>query len=72
MDGANGVEEGAWDSIHLVTTTIDGNNKAKYRLNSNVFLFVKDSNDKQGKLDMGGQLLKVKEDYVNINPKMDI
>lgn len=46
MEGANGVEEGAWDSIHLVTTTIDGNNKAKYRLNSNVFLFVKDSNDK--------------------------
>lgn len=35
-----GIKEGTWDAIHLVTTTIDGQGKVKYRLNSTIFMFI--------------------------------
>jgi len=34
----DGVEHGAWDAVHLVTTNMDANNKCKYRLNSTIYL----------------------------------
>lgn len=49
--------------MHLVTTTIDGQNKVKYRLNSTIFLFIESNADDYGNLNVGGQILKVKEEY---------
>ena len=66
-----GIKEGCWDAIHLVTTTIDGQNKVKYRLNSTIFLFIEAHGDSYGQLNVGGQVLKVREDYQSIDPKMD-
>ena len=43
-----GIKEGSWDAIHLVTTTIDGQNKVKYRLNSTIFLFIDSVADDYG------------------------
>jgi capping protein beta len=58
-----GIKEGCWDAVHLVTTTIDGQNKVKYRLNSTIFLFIESNADDYGNLNVGGQILKVKEEY---------
>lgn len=34
-----GVDDGAWDGVHLVTTNMDyANHKCKYRLNSTIYL----------------------------------
>jgi hypothetical protein len=55
----------------LVTTTIDGQNKVKYRLNSTIFLFIQSTGDDFGTLNVGGQVLKVREDYQTIDPKVD-
>ena len=61
-----------WDAIHLTTVIIDDKQKVKYRVISTVFLFLKIDNDKQGKVDMGGHINKVKEDTIQIDPKIDI
>jgi len=53
-DKASGIDEGQWDAIHLVTTTIDSQNKVKYRLNTTIFLFVKSTSTAHGALDCGG------------------
>ena len=66
-----GIKEGTWDAIHLVTTTIDGQNKVKYRLNSTIFLFIESHGDDFGQLNVGGQVLKVREEYQTIDPKMN-
>ena len=55
----------------MVTTTIDGQNKVKYRLNSTIFLFIQSNGDDYGSLNVGGQVLKVREDYQTIDPKAD-
>ena len=55
----------------MVTTTIDGQNKVKYRLNSTIFLFVESHGDSFGQLNVGGQVLKVREDYQTMDPKAD-
>ena len=70
-DKAAGIEDGTWDAIHLVTTSIDGSNKVKYRLNSTIFLFLKSVGKGHGELNVGGQVLKVREDYQSIDPKVD-
>ncbi len=66
-----GIKEGCWDAIHLVTTTIDGQNKVKYRLNSTIFLFIESSSADYGNLSVGGQVLKVREEYHTLDPKVD-
>ena len=68
----SGIDEGTWDAIHLVTTNVDANQKAKYRLVSAVFLIIKTKNEKQGQIDVAGHVNKLKEDVVTIDPKMDI
>lgn len=70
-DKGAGIKEGTWDAIHLVTTTIDGQGKVKYRLNSTIFLFINSAGDDFGSLNVGGQLLKVREDYQSMDPKAD-
>jgi len=70
-DKAAGIDEGQWDAVHLVTTTIDSQNKVKYRLNTTIFLFVKSTNNAHGALDCGGQVLKVREDYQPMDPKQN-
>jgi hypothetical protein len=57
--------------VHLVTTTIDGQNKVKYRLNSTIFLFIESTADDYGHMSVGGQILKVKEEYQTMDPKAD-
>ena len=57
--------------MHLVTTTIDGQNKVKYRLNSTIFLFIESTADDYGHMSVGGQTLKVKEEYQTMDPKAD-
>lgn len=66
-----GIKEGCWDAIHLVTTTIDGQNKVKYRLNSTIFLFIESHASDYGNLSVGGHVSKVKEDYATMDPKAD-
>jgi len=66
-----GIKDGTWDAIHLVTTTIDGQNKVKYRLNSTIFLFIESHGDDFGVLNVGGQVLKVREEYQTIDPKVN-
>ena len=53
-DANAGINEGTWDATHLVTTTIDGQNKVKYRLNSTIFLFIQSTGDVYGALNVGG------------------
>jgi len=45
-----GVEDGAWDAVHLVTTNMDANNKCKYRLNSTIYLTLDMSSEAHGKV----------------------
>jgi hypothetical protein len=56
----------------LITANVDQNNKAKYRLNSTVFLMMNSSNDLQGKIDVAGHVTKIKEDYIPVDPKMEL
>lgn len=70
-DKKAGIKEGNWDAIHLVTTTIDGQGKVKYRLNSTIFLFIDSTGNDFGQLNVGGQILKVREDYQSIDAKAD-
>ena len=72
VDKSAGIEDGTWDAVHLVTTTIDASNKVKYRLNSTIFLFVESHGDAWGQLKVGGQVLKVREDYQTIDPKANL
>mmetsp|Transcript_16023 Transcript_16023/g.24866 ORF Transcript_16023/g.24866 Transcript_16023/m.24866 type:complete len:138 (-) Transcript_16023:168-581(-) len=71
-DNENGIDEGTWDAIHLVTATVDDKQKVKYRVISTIFLFIKATNDKQGVLDVAGNINKIREDYVAIDPKYEI
>ena len=59
-----GVEDGAWDAVHLVTTNMDANNKCKYRLNSTIYLTLDLSSEAHGKVAIAGHLAKVKEEFV--------
>jgi len=60
-----GVEEGAWDAVHLVTTNMDANSKCKYRLNSTIYLTLDMSSEIHGKVAIAGHIAKVKEEFVN-------
>jgi len=66
-----GMDSGNWDAIHLVTTNIDANNKAKYRLVSAVFLRIKASNDAQGKMEISNQVNKTREQIYNLDQSID-
>jgi hypothetical protein len=57
----NGIDEGTWDAIHVVTTTIDGN-QATYTSVSAVFAMMNCSKTNTvGKMDLGGHLNMRKE-----------
>ena len=56
----------------MVTTNVDQNQKAKYRVNSSVFFIMTANNPVQGEIDVAGNVNRVKEDYVPIDPKDDI
>jgi len=43
--------------------------KARYKITSNVFLTLMNTNDQQGKIDMAGSIQKSKEEQVNLDPK---
>ena len=57
------VEAGAWDAVHLVTTSMDANKKCKYRLNSTIYLTLDMSNEVLGKVAIAGHVAKVKEEF---------
>ena len=65
------MDSGNWDAIHLVTTNIDVNNKAKYRLVSAVFLHINATNDSQGKMDISNQVNKTREQIYNLDQSID-
>ena len=66
------IKKGTWDAIHVVTTNVDSNQKAKYRVNSSIFFIMTANNPVQGEIDVAGNVNRVKEDYVAIDPKVDI
>ena len=68
----HGIDEGTWDAIHLATVIIDEKQKVKYRVISTVFLFLKMNNAAQGKVELGGNIHKMREEQVTIDPKIDI
>lgn len=43
----------------------------KYRLNSTIFLFIESTSSEYGNLNVGGQVLKVREEYHTLDPKVD-
>lgn len=71
IDYEGAEEPSTWDAIHVVKTNIDANQKAKYKLNSSVFLMMQTTNAAQGAADIAGNVARLKEDYVAIDPKMD-
>lgn len=66
-----GIEDGAWDGVHLVTANMDANNKCKYRLNSTIYLTLAIQNEDHGKVEIAGHIAKVKEDFVTQDKKLD-
>ena len=67
-----GGEQSSWDAIHVVKTNVDASQKAKYKVNSTVFLMMNETNNSQGKIDIAGNVNRLKEDLVTVDPKMDI
>ena len=67
-----GIDEGTWDAIHVVTTSIEGN-QAKYTSVSAVFAMMSCSQTNAvGKMNLGGHLNKMKENVFELNPKWDV
>jgi len=64
--------DSTWDAIHVVKTNVDANQKARYKVNSSVFLMMETSNAQQGTVDVAGNVTRLKEDYVAIDPKQDV
>ena len=50
-----GIKDGSWDSIHVVTVSIE-QKKARYRVSSTVFLSMKSNNAAYGDLEISGNL----------------
>ena len=65
-----GIEEGTWDAIHVVTTTVNGS-QATYTAVSAVFVMIK-MNQQVGAMAVGGHLNKKKDASYTLNPKIDI
>ena len=67
-----GIDEGTWDAIHVVTTSIEGN-QAKYTSVSAVFALMNcSSTNTVGKMDLGGNLNMMKEQVCELKPKQDV
>lgn len=62
-------EDSIWDATHVVTTTLEQGNKARYKVTSTVFLSLQNQNNTQGKIDMAGNITRVKEDIVVLDAK---
>jgi len=67
-----GGEDSSWDAIHVVKTNVDASQKAKYKVNSTVFLMMNETNNAQGSIDVAGNVNRLKEDLVTVDPKVDI
>lgn len=67
-----GGEDSSWDAIHVVKTNVDASQKAKYKVNSTVFLMMNETNSAQGTIDVAGNVNRLKEDLVTVDPKVDI
>lgn len=72
MPNDKGEQDSSWDAIHVVKTNVDAQQKAKYKVNSTVFLIMKQENEIQGSIDVAGNVNRLKEDLVTVDPKMDI
>ena len=65
-----GIDEGTWDAIHVVTTTVNGN-QASYMAVSAVFVMIK-MNQQVGAMAVGGHLSKKKDITCELSAKEDI
>lgn len=45
MPNDKGEQDSSWDAIHVVKTNVDAQQKAKYKVNSTVFLIMKQENE---------------------------
>ena len=55
IEGEKGIKEGSWDSIHVVTVSLE-QKKARYRVASTVFLKMASTNPSYGNLEIAGSL----------------
>jgi hypothetical protein len=55
MEESKGVKEGTWDSIHVVSATLE-EKKARYRVVSTVFLKMLSTNPSYGDLEIAGNI----------------
>lgn len=70
IQGTSSVKEGTWDSIHVVTVDMDrqADSKARYRVNTTVFLKMLSTNpDSYGNLEIGGNLSRAREETYTID-----
>jgi capping protein (actin filament) muscle Z-line, beta len=71
MPFAGASEDSVWDAIHVVITNNEAQNKAKYKVTTTVFLTLNQNSDKQGAIDLAGNVTRQKEDLITIDPKQD-
>ena len=64
-------EDSVWDASHVVKTTMEAGQKAKYKVTSTVFLTLNTKNEAQGQLDMAGNVTRFKEDLIQLDPKQN-
>jgi len=64
-------EDCIWDATHVVKTTMEAGQKAKYKVTSTVFLTLNTTNEAQGQLDMAGNVTRFKEDLIQLDPKQN-
>ena len=72
MEFAGSDEDSIWDAIHVVKTIMEDSMKAKYRVNSTVFLTLQNKNQAQGKIDFAGSVNRMRDETVDLDPKQDI
>ena len=66
-----GIEEGTWDAIHVVTTNVAGT-QATYTAVSTVFVMINLNQQQIGAMQVGGHLNKKKDISNELNPKEEI
>ena len=66
-----GIDDGTWDAIHVVTTKVDGA-YATYTAVSTVFVMINLNQKQIGAMQVGGHLNKKKDICHELNPKEEI
>jgi capping protein (actin filament) muscle Z-line, beta len=72
IGGSGSVKEGTWDSIHVVSVDLERQHdgKARYRVNTTVFLKMISANpDSYGNLEIAGNLTRTREETYAIDAK---